>query len=115
MVAENRKSNFELLRIFLIFFVIILHFNNTKGGKVFSYVEIGSINYYFSKFLEAIAIGAVNCFIMLSGYFLANNYKRDIKKPLLLIVTVMVYHGLNYCINIIMGGPVLIYIILLLH
>lgn len=43
---KQRDSNIELLRIFTMLGVIVLHYNNAEIGGGFSAVESGSLNYY---------------------------------------------------------------------
>lgn len=66
----GRQSNIELLRIVTMFFILILHVN-IKGlwGNIeedFPLLNIGS------NFAESFAVIAVNCFILISGYFQIN-------------------------------------------
>lgn len=86
-----RQSNIELLRIFSMLGVILLHFNNKGIGKALLYVEPESINYYILYFFEAVCIVAVNLFILITGYFLCNSHKRDFFKPTRLLIQVVVF------------------------
>lgn len=86
-----RQSNIELLRILAAVGVIILHYNNAKMGGGFLYVEPWSINQVILMALESICVCAVNLFVLISGYFMANKKTADLLKPLSLIAQVIVY------------------------
>ena len=73
MEKTARNSNIELLRIILMFMVILLHFNNSEMGGAFNYAENKPLNSFILYFLESLSICAVNCFMIISGYFLAYN------------------------------------------
>ena len=90
-----RDSNIELLRIFTMLGVIILHYNNADVGGGFRLVNAGSINYYLMYVLESMCIAAVDLFVLISGYFMCNSYKRGIFKPLTLLFQVIVFRELT--------------------
>ncbi len=70
-----RNSNIELLRIILMIFVVTLHYNGMCGNAL-TYCTSG-FNFYFTRFTESLSICAVDCFMIISGYFLA--YNKEIK------------------------------------
>ena len=72
-----RKSNFELLRIILIIMIITLHYLNGNMGGALSNTNPHTFNYYLIHFIESLCIVAVNCFIIITGYF--SYKKRSIK------------------------------------
>lgn len=90
-----RNSNIESLRIVLIIMVIISHFNGEMGGAS-NYVEYGSLNYYFLQLLQSLSVCAVNCFMIISGYFLAYNKTVKLNKIFDILLTVIVYRLLDY-------------------
>lgn len=83
MVKLERNSNIELLRIVLMFMVILLHFNNGSMGGAFNYVTDVQINSFILYLLESFSICAVNCFMVISGYFLAYNKTLNCLKLLI--------------------------------
>lgn len=88
MEKADRNSNFELLRIIGIFFIIVHHY--LVHGIDFNYFnENISINYFISSFL---LIG--NCFnhvfIFITGYFIINK-KFSIKKIIKLLIKLYFY------------------------
>ena len=51
-----RESSIELLRIFAMIGVILLHYNNPSIGGGLSFVKNGSINYWFLNIVESLFI-----------------------------------------------------------
>lgn len=89
----ERKSNFELLRIVLIFMVITLHYLNARMGGALSPENIPSsnFNYFISRLIESFSIVAVNCFILITGYFMYKKKEVDKSKILDLVVIYLFY------------------------
>ena len=96
----NRDSNIELLRISCIFGVIILHYANTEIGKALLYVNHESINYYVLMFMINISICSVNLFMLISGYYLSNNFKAILIKPIKLLFAVVLFKLAIYFTNV---------------
>lgn len=95
---RERNSNFELLRIILMVFVVILHYNNVEMGGALGYTT--GINKIVSHFIEAFSICAVNCFVMISGYFMVDSFNRKVKKVFELFLKVIVYGIIMYLIGV---------------
>ncbi|MCR5624737.1 MAG: acyltransferase family protein [Lachnospiraceae bacterium] len=89
-----RNSNIELLRLLLMFMVIILHYNNSDMGGAFQFAT--GDNLKALTIFEALSIYAVDCFILISGYFMVNAKKSSLKKILLLLALVSGYQVLGY-------------------
>lgn len=66
--AIKREANIELLRILSMFFVLLLHAFQ-KGGLL-SGTETFSLSYIAVWIVRSLALVAVNCYVMISGYFL---------------------------------------------
>ena len=65
-----RQSNFELLRIVAMFFVLLLHANWLAFRfPTSSEIGISPISSFLRMWMEAITIVAVNTFVLISGYF----------------------------------------------
>lgn len=94
---KKRDSNIELLRIIIICGVIILHFNSGVNNAL-QLVNIGSLNYYALYFLESMFICAVDVFVIITGYFMSKSTRFDYRKPLLLIIQVIIFNLLGYFI-----------------
>ncbi len=96
LVKLNRNSGIELLRILAAMFVIVLHYcNPTMGGGLLGAIGC-PMNYYFLLFCVSLCCCAVNIFIIISGYFLIENDKRTLGKPLSLLFQVVLFHIIYY-------------------
>lgn len=103
MAKLKRNSNIELLRIVLMLMVISLHFNNGAMGGAFNYVTDNSINSFILYLLESFSICAVNCFMIISGYFLAFNRTVKLSKIFDLLFVVILYRLFDYLLSIGLG------------
>lgn len=68
--VSTRNSNIELLRILCMLMVVVLHFNNhgANNGIVNMPAQLtSSLSWGF--LVESLCIVAVNCFVLISGYF----------------------------------------------
>lgn len=94
--TKERNSNIELLRIVVMLFVIILHYNNKNNGKAFVYTEALTMHYQVLVCFEMLAICAVDVFVMISGYFMCNSRKADVTKVLQLYGDVIFLAAFRY-------------------
>ena len=69
VVMKKRAANFELLRIIAMMMIITLHFLD-KGGILVPLAEDRSAVNITAWAFESLAICAVNCYVLISGYFL---------------------------------------------
>lgn len=100
---KERDSNFELMRCVAMMMVIVLHFNNASMGGALRFIDPNSIGYYILHFFESISIPAVNCFVILYGYFDSSKNTRVIRKPILLVLSVIGYNLLFYFFGLASG------------
>lgn len=76
---SNRNLNFEILRVFAMYMIVVLHFY-TAGLKVYNPVEAiyfstegtGLVNFIVSQTLLPFVSIGVNLYVLISGYFLIN-------------------------------------------
>ncbi len=99
-----RESSIELLRILTICGVIILHYNGNVGHAL-ELAKPGSLNYWLLNVLQALFIGSVNIFVLISGYFSCNSQRRDPVKALQLLVQVIVFQVGLYILRSLTGNP----------
>lgn len=97
--VNNRNSAIELLRIVAMMGVVILHYNNKEIGGGFSYVQEFSANYMLLYFVEAVAISAVDIYILITGYFLSDRQKRSLYRPFELLFQVCFFKVVLYLID----------------
>lgn len=74
-MKKARQANFELLRIVAMLMVIALHYL-VKGGVAYPFVGKSTPANYFAWLLEAFCLVAVNCYVLISGYFLVESEWR---------------------------------------
>ena len=75
---KERKSNIDLLKIILAFMVIVIHFNHKGMGGGTLYTTKN--NLFFLNFMTSLSVVAVNCFVLITGYFSINNNSFKTKK-----------------------------------
>lgn len=85
---REREFNLELLRIVSMVMIITMHF--LGHGRVLEAAGIMSPQFVFGWLLEALSFASVNCYVLISGYFLCRS-KITMKKLLLIICHVLVY------------------------
>ena len=101
-----RQSNIELLRIVTACFVIVLHYNNPMIGGALASVPEGSGKQLLLYAAEAVAICAVDLFVMIPGYFLRHTGERDLLKPLELLSQLVTFELLFFCVRELPKGGV---------
>lgn len=67
--GKKRNSTVELFRVVLMLMVITLHY--LYNGGVLKKLPYGSANYMLSWGIEALCLVAVNCYVMISAWFLS--------------------------------------------
>jgi len=106
-MKKERQSNIELLKIFSMIGVIILHYNNATIGNAFAYVSMPSMKAYALYYLESMFICAVNVFMLISGYFMIESRKIDFRKPIRLLIQVVVFREFIYLLQVVLTDAVL--------
>ena len=102
MKNKERESGVELLRIILIFFVVTMHYFNPQMGGGINVIPPES--QWIANLMIAVSCCAVNCFILISGYFMITNNKRSISKPLSLYLQLVVFTILGKTMLCILGS-----------
>lgn len=98
---RKRQANFELLRIVAMFMIIALHYL-VKGGIAVPFAESDSSVNYTAWLIEAFCIVAVNCYILISGYFLVESAWKP-GRVVSLLCQVLFYALLIPCVMIATG------------
>jgi len=96
-----REYNMDILRVLLIIFVIVLHYNNRGMGGALNFAIDGSIKEFAVRFSESLCICAVDGFLMLSGYFADNKRGSVYKKAFLLLFSCSFYRTVAYILHVI--------------
>lgn len=97
---KTRDANLELLRIIAMMLIITLH--SLEYGGAFEALLENTINYYLTYFLYGTTQIAVNCYVMISGYFLVTS-KFKLKKLVSLWLEVVFYSLFIYLILAVLG------------
>ena len=84
--------------------VVLLHFNNDTMGGAFVIVRDIPTDNFILHFLESLCICAVNCFMIVSGYFLYTNKTIKFGKVCDILLIVVFYRYLNYIMNVVVAG-----------
>lgn len=94
---RKRKSNIELLRIFSMIGIISLHYFSPEfgGENEFSFPDIRWIFIFGSTCL---ALPLVNCFVLITGYFIGTEREIEIGKICELLLITIIYGFGSYCI-----------------
>lgn len=82
----QRDSNVELLRVVAMTMIIALH--QVVASNALANLTGGSMNYYLTHGVESVCISAVNCFVLISGYFMIEATEAPLKKCMHLLIDV---------------------------
>lgn len=104
MMTGERNSNIEFLRIVCMLGIIIGHCWNPVMGGGANY--IGNNNIYVFYFLLCLTSCAVNLFVLISGYFLCQNSQRNLIKPALLLIQVIIFKLGGFVVKVLLGKSV---------
>lgn len=107
----KRQANFELLRIVAMLMIIVLHYLN-KSDLILLYTQEHSAVNYAAHFIESFCIVAVNCYVLLSGYFLVESVWKP-GRVVSLALQILFYSVLTpvvlICIGVVSSGDLSIY------
>ena len=74
-ITMKRDTSLDLLRIISMIMVVCLH-TVGWGGLVEGALIPGTGNWYLGNAMQALSLQAVNCFVLISGYFLCTSQFR---------------------------------------
>ena len=80
MKEIKKNYGLNLLKIVSMIMILFMHF--LGKSTLLDRVELYSINFYVSWFLECLFVVAVNCYVLITGFFSVNktfNFKRILK------------------------------------
>lgn len=102
MVKAERQSNIELLRIFAMIGVIILHYIASPGHVLENAIDGGG--YYSIALVNSLYVCAVDLFVFISGFFMWKSKEVSVKKPIQLLVEVILFQELLAFVSVIHKG-----------
>lgn len=99
---NNRMIGVDLLRLLSMFMIVLIHVNNFGGLLQNKFFSVDFLPIYL---FESLGIVAVNCFVLISGFFLI---KQDfkLKKLIALIFETSFYSSLLLIVALIIKTPV---------
>ena len=102
---KPRNSNIELLRLFALYGVLILHYMHNGGGCGFAidFAIANGIETPFFMILRGFFMQSADLFFIIFGYCAFRSRKITWKKPLLLILTVITGNLIHYAVNLLLG------------
>ena len=112
---KKREAGFELLRIISMMMIVMLHLLGKDHGGVLEKTRAFSAAWVVTWGLEALCTAAVNCYVLISGYFLVGSREsedlnadgRPVRSPwrkiLNLCLTVWFYTGSLFLIGYAFG------------
>ena len=93
---KQRNSNLELLRIIAMCGIVALHYTGEDlGGAVSNYV-FPQFSWFFVQGLNSVFAPLVNCFILITGYFLIRKTVFSLKKAAELLAITLFYGAVSF-------------------
>lgn len=99
----KRKSGIELFRVVLMIMIIGLHYLNGYMGGALQYTNEGTFNWYLIRFIESMFIIAVDCFIIINGYFMVSKKSVNLRKIIKLFLELSLYNMIIYLLCLAIG------------
>lgn len=101
---KQRNSNLELLRIIAMCGIVALHYTGKDlGGAVTDYV-FPHFSWFFVQGLNSLFAPLVNCFVLITGYFLIRKTVFSLKKTAELLMITLFYGAISYGIAYVVNG-----------
>ncbi|OUN80295.1 hypothetical protein B5G06_11810 [Flavonifractor sp. An52] len=98
---KQRNISLDVLRILIMFMIVAGH--ALYHGGILKTVTPFSIEYYIANFIEALLVVHVNCFVLLSGYFLSKK-QFSFKRIFLLWGQMLFWSVLLFAVIFILNG-----------
>lgn len=86
-----RNSNHEMLRILATFMVLGLHYLKGNVGGALDPLNSSEFNLFIAQVLESMCIGAVNIFILITGYYSYKSSKIKMNRAIELYLITITY------------------------
>lgn len=103
--AKQRDSNFEVLRILSMCGIIAVHYMNNEIGGAVQNAVFPNFSWLFSHFLSSFCVPLINCFVLISGYFLISKRTfHPLRKSVDLLLITAFYGIIAYGISVITGN-----------
>lgn len=99
---KQRKSNLELLRIVCMCGIIFLHYMGSAG--LIETAVFPDFSWFYRQTVYSFCVPAVNCFVLISGYFLVERNVFSLRKPVEYFILTVFYGSVGYIIGLLRGS-----------
>ena len=110
-MQQTRNNNFDVLRVLALFLIVIQHYIlcGLKPSEVYHYMPMESfgdiLNYISMEALYILSVVGVDCFVMITGYFLINRLSFRWKGMMRIWIQTFVYGiAVSLLVNNGLGG-----------
>lgn len=110
MDIKNRNVSLDLLRIIAMLFIVIGHI--ISHGTVKIGLEFSSLNYFIVWGVLAFCIVAVNCYVLISGYFLSSQ-KEFKKNKIIELIRITFFYSVSTFVVLLFAKQTVFNIVLL--
>lgn len=100
-VEKNRNIGLDFLRIISMLMIVMLHYL-AKGGFLWN-TDSNTFLWYFVWFIEALCLISVNCYVLISAYFLTDSKQVKMKKVIGLW-TEMLFYSVSISVILALSG-----------
>ena len=88
---KNRESNIELLRLVLMLMIVIVHFLGHNILSASNSITSNNAHFFSSNLLFSLVVCAVDCFVLISGWF---SIKFSVTKLIMFLLPICLYQFL---------------------
>lgn len=99
-MRKQRASNFELLRILSMCGIIIMHYVNSEIGGAVQESVFPNFSWLYVHLVSGFCVPLVNCFVLITGYFLVNQKTFCLRKATELLCITAFYGAISYFISV---------------
>lgn len=101
MINKRRNSNFELLRILAMLGIIAIHYTYASLGGMIQNAVFPNFSWMFTHLIYSFAYPLVNCFVLITAYYLINQTVFSLRKPINLLIITSFYGIVGYMVSIV--------------
>lgn len=101
---KQRVSNIELLRIISMCGIIAMHYMNPEIGGAVQNSIFPNFSWFYTHILSSLCVPLVNCFVLISGYFLVSRNIFSLNKIVKLLIITVFYGFIAYMISLLIGN-----------
>ena len=88
MKIQDRESNIELLRLVLMFMIVVVHFLGHNILSATNLITSDNPHFYTSNLLQSFVVCAVDCFVLISGWF---SIRFSVAKLIMFLLPICLY------------------------